>query len=415
MMVATVNRSFFQQLDANDDLAACRDQFELADGLVCLNGNSLGPPPRRTWDRLDQVVHGEWRDHLNSAWWQDHWLDLPRTIGDRIGRLIGAAAGQVIVGESTSVNLFKLLCGALRDRIGSGRSVILTDTGNFPSDLYIADGIVDHIHPDATVRRVDPDLILDAIDDRVAVVVLSHVDYRTARILPMAEINRCAHNSGALVLWDLSHSAGVVPVDLDGTGTDLAVGCGYKYLHGGPGAPGYMYVAQRLLPGFRQPITGWLGHAAPFDFEPEYRPASGIGRLLTGCPPLLSLVALDEGVSVTASADRDRVRAKSMTLTQAFIDLLAGHDLTVVAPAAPTERGSHVSLRHHAARALAAGLGEGGFAVEFRAPDLIRMGFGPLFVRYVDVWDCVAALDQLVTAASRPPVRPPATPARPSR
>ncbi|HEY0804328.1 MAG TPA: aminotransferase class V-fold PLP-dependent enzyme, partial [Pseudonocardiaceae bacterium] len=320
------------------------------------------------------------------------------------------------------------LCGALRNQIGSaaGRSVILTDAGNFPSDLYIADGIVEHVHPNATVRRVDPDLIVDSLDEQVAVVVLSHVDYRTARILPMAEINVRAHAVGALVLWDLSHSTGVVPIDLDDTETDLAVGCGYKYLNGGPGAPAYLYVADRLLSNFTQPITGWLGHAAPFDFEPGYRPDPGIGRLMTGCPPLLSLVALDEGVSVTAAVDRNRVRAKSMALTEAFVDLaaarLSAHDITVVAPSEPTARGSHVSLRHHAARALATGLNYAGFAVEFRAPDLIRVGFGPLFVRYVDVWDCVAALDELldrdsgsVTVASRPPARSPATPARSSR
>jgi kynureninase len=251
------------------------------------------------------------------------------------------------------------------------------------------------------VRRVPACDLFDALDDQVAVVVLSHVDYRTAEVAPMRALNAAAHKVGALVLWDLSHSAGIMPLALDADGVDLAVGCGYKYLNGGPGAPGYMYVASHLLPGFEQPVTGWLGHAAPFDFEPEYRPAPGVARLSTGCPPLLSLIALDEGVSVTGRADPALMRAKSSAMTQLFVELaverLARHGVELLSPAEPDRRGGHVALGHPRAEDLAAGLAAVGFAAEFRSPVLLRVAFSPLFNRYVDVWDSAFALeDQLM-------------------
>ncbi|WP_040740747.1 aminotransferase class V-fold PLP-dependent enzyme, partial [Nocardia tenerifensis] len=305
-------RRYFEQLDAIDPLLDLRALFDLRDDRVFFNGNSLGPPPRATADRLDEALR-RWRDDMNAGWWDHQWLQLPTVTGDRIGALLGAAPGQVAVGESTSVNLFKLLCGAMELQTDA-RSVILTDRDNFPSDLYIADGVTRYVHRQATVRRVPTEEIGEHIDSDVAVVMLSHVDYRTAQLFPMREINERAHDAGALVLWDLSHSAGVVPLELDAAGTDLAVGCGYKYLNGGPGAPGYMYVAHRLLPRFEQPVTGWLGHTRPFDFTPGYAPDPGAARLTTGCPPLLSLLALDEGVQLTARADPAAVRAKSLAL-----------------------------------------------------------------------------------------------------
>ncbi|MER5218307.1 kynureninase [Streptomyces sp. NPDC002838] len=399
------DRTFFELLDENDELAGFREEFDLPDGLVFLNGNSLGAPPKSTWHRLSRVVRQEWRHDMNAAWWTHGWLDLPTAVGDRIGQLIGAAPGQVVVGESTSVNLFKLLCGALRVHAGSGRErqTILTDTNNFPSDLYIADGITQHVHPAARVRRVDIESIPDALDDDVAVVMLSHVDYRTGKILPMSEINKRAHAVGSLVLWDLSHSVGVVPLALDADDADLAVGCGYKYLNGGPGAPGYMYVSARLLPDMQQPITGWLGHADPFAFEADYRPAPGIGRLTTGCPPLLSLAALDEGISLTAKADPVLVRAKSSALTELFIELaserLTPYGADVLSPRAQAQRGGHVTLRHRAARGLIERLGTEGFMAELRVPNLLRIGLSPLFVRFVDVWDSVAALERILAGA----------------
>lgn len=403
--MTTHDRAFCEALDAQDELAAFRDEFDLPDDRVFLNGNSLGAPPKSTWDRLSRTVRQEWHHDMNAAWWTHGWLDLPTTVGDRIGHLVGAAPGQVVVGESTSVNLFKLLCGALQ--LQSGRRTVLTDHDNFPSDLYIADGVAHHVHPDARVTRVDADTIPDALDEDVAVVVLSHVDYRTGRILPMNEINKRAHAVGSLVLWDLSHSAGVVPLALDTDDTDLAVGCGYKYLNGGPGAPGYLYVSTRLLPDIHQPITGWLGHAAPFSFEADYRPAPGIGRLTTGCPPLLSLVALDEGISLTARADPALVRAKSSALTELFIELagerLAPHGCSVLSPRTPAHRGGHVALRHRAARRLVERLAAEGYMAELRVPDLLRFGLSPLFVRYVDVWDSVTALERILADAPGDP------------
>ncbi|MEV7006576.1 aminotransferase class V-fold PLP-dependent enzyme [Streptosporangium sp. NPDC051022] len=405
-----LERSFFEALDRADPLGGFRARFDLPGDRVFLNGNSLGAPPASTLERLRTVVGRNWRDDMNSAWWKHGWLDLPRTVGDRVGGLVGAAPGQVVVGESTSVNLFKLLCGALG---GGTRRTVLTDSGNFPSDLYVADGVVSHVRPDARIRRVGASEILDALDDDVAVVMLSHVDYRTAEILPMQEINERAHAAGALTLWDLSHSAGVVPLALDADGTDLAVGCGYKYLNGGPGAPGYMYVAARLLPGFRQPITGWLGHADPFAFEPEYRPAPDVTRLTTGCPPLLSLVALDEGVALTAEADPRLVREKSSALTGRLVELaaerLARFSVEVLSPVEPDRRGGHVALRHPEAERLTRDLAADGFAAEFRSPELIRMGLSPLFNRYVDVWDTVTALERLLGAGPRVPAREGAT------
>ncbi|RDI63309.1 kynureninase [Nocardia pseudobrasiliensis] len=392
-------RRYFEQLDASDPLRDMRALFDLRDDRVFFNGNSLGPPPRATANRLDEALR-LWRDDMNAGWWDHGWLRLSTLTGDRIGEIIGAAPGQVVVGESTSVNLFKLLCGAMESQSGSERSVILTDPDNFPSDLYIADGVARYVQRQATVRRTPTDEIIDHIDSDVAVVMLSHVDYRTAQLLPMRRINERAHEAGALVLWDLSHSAGVVPVELDAAGTDLAVGCGYKYLNGGPGAPGYMYVAHRLLPRFEQPITGWLGHTRPFDFTAEYRPDAGIARLTTGCPPLLSLLALDEGVALTARADPVAVRAKSVALGESFIALsrarLARYGVEVTGPADSAQRGSHVSLRSAQAERLAKDLAARGFHLELRPPDLLRFGLAPLHIRYVDVFDCVAAMEELL-------------------
>ncbi|KAA8885361.1 aminotransferase class V-fold PLP-dependent enzyme [Nocardia colli] len=401
-------RRYFEQLDAVDPLRNIRAQFDLHDDRIFFNGNSLGPPPLGTAKRLEEAMR-RWRDDMNAGWWDHRWLQLPTLTGDRIGGIIGAAPGQVVVGESTSVNLFKLLCGAVELQSGSERSVILTDRDNFPSDLYIADGITRYVHRQATVRRVPVDEIIDQIDSDVAVVTLSHVDYRTAQLLPMRRINERAHEAGALVLWDLSHSAGVVPLELDAAGTDLAVGCGYKYLNGGPGAPGYMYVAHRLLPRFEQPITGWLGHTRPFDFTGDYQPDPGIARLTTGCPPLLSLLALDEGVTLTAQADPAAVRAKSVALSEEFIALagarLARYGVEVTGPVDSAQRGSHVSLHSEAAEPLAKGLAARGFHLELRPPDLLRFGLAPLYIRHVDVFDCVAAMEQLLaeeTADSAP-------------
>lgn len=409
METGSEQRRYFEHLDAIDPLRDMRALFDVRDDRIFFNGNSLGPPPRQTWHRLHEGLR-QWRDEMNAAWWDRQWLQLPTLTGDRIGGLLGAAPGQVVVGESTSVNLFKLLCGAVELQFDGGRRpVILTDLDNFPSDLYIADGVTRYVHREATVRRVPTEEITEHIGTDVAVVMLSHVDYRTAQLLPMQRINERAHAAGALVLWDLSHSAGVVPLDLDGAGTDLAVGCGYKYLNGGPGAPGYMYVAQRLLPRFEQPATGWLGHMRPFDFTPGYLPDPGIARLTTGCPPLLSLLALDEGVALTAQADPAAVRAKSVALGTEFIELagtrLARYGVEVTGPADSAQRGSHVSLRSDSAERLAKGLADRGFHLELRPPDLLRFGLAPLYIRHVDVFDCVAAMEELLAEESADTVR----------
>jgi kynureninase len=388
------SREALAQQDAADPLASIRQHFYLPDGVIYLDGNSLGPLPWRTHLRLAVVLGGEWGDALIQAWQSAGWLSLPQRIGDKIARLIGAQPGEVIVADSTSINLFKVLFAALAMR--PERRVIVTERENFPTDLYIAQGLVEMLGNRHQLRMVERGAIAEAIDDDVAVLMLTHVCYRTGEMHDMAALTAQAHARGALTIWDLAHSAGAVPLDLAGAQADFAVGCGYKYLNGGPGAPAFLFVARRHQADFQQPLKGWMGHAQPFAFEATYKPADGITRALCGTPPILALTALECGVDIALEASMDEVRAKSLALTDLFIalvdDLCAGCGLRLLTPRDHHRRGSQVSYAHPRAAAVMQALVARGVIGDFRPPDILRFGFAPLYVRYVDVWDAAHAL-----------------------
>ena len=316
-----MTRDDLAALDATDTLAPMRDRFAMPEGVIYLDGNSLGPMPRATPARIAEVVAREWGEGLIRSWNDAGWMDLPNRIGAKIARLLGAPDGTVMVADSTSVNLFKALGAALAAR--PGRSVILSERGNFPTDLYIAAGLAALLDRGHTLRLVEPGDIAASLDDDVAVLMLTHVNYHTGAMFDLDAITEAAHAKGALMLWDLAHSAGAVPIDLAQSRADLAVGCGYKFLNGGPGAPAFLYVAEHLLPGVRFPLTGWLGHAAPFAFEPDYRPAGGIAAAFVGSPPILSMAALEVGVDLALEAPIADVRAKSTRQTTLLAALVA--------------------------------------------------------------------------------------------
>jgi kynureninase len=380
-------------LDRADELAAFRDRFVLPDDVIYLDGNSLGPLPKATKARIAEVMEQEWGQSLIRSWTEHGWIDLQFRIGEKIGRLIGAAPGTTVVADSTSVNLFKLLAAALNER--PGRKVILTEEGNFPTDLYMAQGLTALLQRQYELRQA-PD-VLTALDERTAVLMLTHVDYRSGAMHDMAALTRAAHHVGALVLWDLSHSAGAVPLQLESDGVDLAVGCGYKYLNGGPGAPAFLYVAKHLQTDLRLPLTGWLGHAAPFAFESTYRPAGGTARAVVGTPPVLSLAALEVGIDIALEAPMAAARAKSLRLAELFVELMQKErEFRLLTPCEPSARGSQVAFAHPHGYAIMQALIERGVIGDFRAPDVLRFGLAPLYVRHVDVWDAVATLREVM-------------------
>ncbi len=393
-----MNRSDVDALDRDDPLAALRERFVLPDGVIYLDGNSLGPLPRATAARVAEVVGREWGEGLIRSWNDAGWIDLPARVGALIGRLIGAEPDSVMVADSTSVNLFKLLGAALALR--PGRAEIVTEADNFPTDSYIAAGLADLLGQGHRLRRVTAANIPAALGAGTAVLMLTHVNYRTGAMHDMASLTRAAHDSGALVLWDLAHSAGAVPLDLAGAGADFAVGCGYKFLNGGPGAPAFLYAAPRLHGGLRFPLTGWLGHAAPFAFAPEFSPAPGIGGALVGTPPVLSLAALRVGVELALEAPMPLVRAKSERLGDLFATLVArdcaGHGLRPLTPTDPARRGSQISFAHPGAYPIMAALIARGVIGDVRAPDILRFGLTPLTLRYTDIWDAVAVLREVL-------------------
>jgi kynureninase len=390
---SSLTRADAEALDAADDLASLRQEFVLPEGVVYLDGNSLGALPRRTVERLRQVAEGEWGQDLVRSWNDNGWIDLPARVAGLLAPLVGASADEVAVADSTSVNVFKLLAGALRLR--PGRRVILSEEANFPTDLYVAQGLASLLG-DVELRLVPRDGLRAGLGDDVAVLLLTHVDFRTGEIHDMAGLTRAAHDAGALALWDLAHSAGAVPVDLDGSEADLAVGCGYKYLSGGPGAPAFAFVARRWHSAFESPLSGWMGHADPFAFGPRYQPAPGVARLLCGTPPILSLAALECGVETVARAGIGRLRRKSVALSDLFVRLVeqecAGFGFSLASPREAKRRGSQVSLRHAEAYAIVQALIARGVVGDFRTPDILRFGLAPAYIRYADTWDAVAAL-----------------------
>ncbi len=392
-----LTRDDLAALDADDPLARFRDAFVLPEGVIYFDGNSLGPLPRTVPARLQHVVEVEWGRDLITSWNTHDWIGLPGTVGDKIARLIGAAPGTVACADGTSVNLFKLLAGALPLR--PDRAVVLSDTGNFPSDLYVAQSVVG-LSARHRLRLVEPDDVEAAIDDDVAIVMLTQVDYRRGRKHDMARITQAAHRHGALMLWDLCHSAGAFSVDVGGCGVDLAVGCSYKYLNGGPGAPAFLYVAPALQDEIKPPLSGWMGHAAPFDFDLDYRPAAGVLRHLCGTPGVLALAALDTALDVLAEADMAMIGAKSTRMTALFMTLIetrcGDFGFDVITPRAAEGRGSQVSLTHADGAAIVAALIDRGVIGDFRPPNILRFGFGPLYLRFVDLWDAVATLRDIM-------------------
>ena len=390
---STLTRVHAESLDAEDDLAFLREAFVLPHGVIYLDGNSLGALPRRTVERLREVTEREWGCDLIRSWNANGWIDLPGRVAGLLAPLIGASADEVAVADSTSVNVFKLLAGGLRLR--PGRRVIVSEEANFPTDLYVAQGLASLLG-DVELRLVPRDGLRAALGDDVAVLLLTHVDFRTGEIHDMAGLTRAAHHAGALALWDLAHSAGAVPVDLGGCEADLAVGCGYKYLNGGPGAPAFAFVARRWHSAFENPLSGWMGHADPFAFGPRYQPAPGVARLLCGTPPVLSLAALECGVETIARAGIDGLRRKSVALTDLFVRLVeqecGGFGFTLASPREAERRGSQVSLRHPEGHAIVQALVARGVVGDFRTPDILRFGFAPAYVRFAEAWDAVAAL-----------------------
>jgi kynureninase len=396
-MTEYLTRGDAEALDRSDELASLRDEFVLPEGIVYLDGNSLGALPRNTIERVKEVTEKEWGRGLSRSWNEPGWIDLPGRVATLLAPLLGAAPDEVAVTDSTSVNIFKLLAGAVRLR--PDRSVIVSERGNFPTDLYVAQGLAATLGG-VELRLVEREEISAALDDRVAVLLLTHVHFRTGETHDMAALTAAAHEAGALALWDLAHSAGAVPLALDACGVDLAMGCGYKYLNGGPGAPAFAFVGRHLHETFETPLQGWMGHAAPFAFEEQYRPAPGVARLLCGTPPILSLAALECGVQTVARAGIDRIRRKSIRLTDLFILLVeqecAGHGLALASPTDAEHRGSQVSYRHPEGQAIVAALIERGVIGDFRGPDILRFGFAPAYLRFVDVWDAVATLREVM-------------------
>ena len=431
-------------LDAADPLAEYRHRFTIPEGVIYLDGNSLGPLPKGTPVRLAEVVLEEWGEGLIRSWNDADWIGLPQKVGARSAPLSGAAPHEGIAADSTSVNLFKLIAAALAlqgTRGRPGRKVILSEPGNFPTDLYMIAGLEKQ---GLAQRRLAPRRRLaDALDKDVALMLLTNVHYKTGALHDMAALTRVAHEAGALVLWDLSHSAGALPVDLNGCGADFAVGCGYKYLNGGPGAPAFAFAAERHHAALQQPLTGWMGHAAPFAFSDEYAPGEGMNRLLCGTPPILGLAALEVGVDIIAEIGVERLYAKSQALSEFFLlclaelgvevisSPLAGEEggasapegegsaaraaaaaavpspnplpqgeraLQLASPAAPSQRGSQLSIRHPEAYALSQALIARGVIADFREPDILRLGFAPAYLRFTDIAQAARHLAEVLAS-----------------
>ncbi len=385
------SREALETLDRADQLGSFRGEFQLREGLVYLDGNSLGALPRRTLARLQQTAQEEWGEGLITSWLDAGWMAAPRRVGDKIARLLGAEPGEVIVCDSTSTNLFKAINSALSLR--PERSVVLSETGNFPTDLYMMEGVAAVSGGRVRAQAVPGEAVLERLGRDVAVLLLTQVHYKTGKARDMAEVTRRAHEAGALVVWDLSHSAGAIPVDLNGAGADFAVGCGYKFLNGGPGAPAYIFAARRHQAAAMPVLSGWMGHAEPFAFEDGYRAAAGIERFLCGTPPILGMAALECGVDLMAEADMAAVRAKSLQLGRVFMDLMdehcAGHGFTLASPREDALRGSHVAYAHAEGYGIMQALKERGVIGDFRDPDILRFGLTPLYLRHVDMLEAV--------------------------
>ncbi|WP_372761182.1 kynureninase [Pseudoalteromonas sp.] len=386
-------------LDKADALANKRQEFALPENILYLDGNSLGALPKAVKPRVAEVVAEQWGNHLIRSWNDHHWIDLPTRVGEKIAPLIGAAKGQVICGDSISVNLFKLLSCALS--FNSGRSVVLSTRDNFPTDLYMVQGLSDLLGTEqCQLQLVEEQLIEQNLTDSVAVLLLTQVNFRTGQLLDMEKLTRLAHEKGILVIWDLAHSAGAIPVELDNCQVDFAVGCGYKYLNGGPGAPAFLYVAKRHQAAAKQPLSGWMGHAKPFAFSKDYQPASNINQFQCGTPSVIAMSALDAALDVWHDVDMVEVRRKSIALSNAFISIMNTHDclhnLQLCSPEIAEQRGSQLAFSRADAFAICQALIEKGVIADFRAPNILRFGFTPLYTSFEDIWNAVTILADVV-------------------
>ncbi|MBI1172200.1 kynureninase [bacterium] len=382
------------------DFAATRAQFHLPEGVIYLDGNSLGPMPLTAAARVARTITAEWGEMLIRGWNSAKWMEMPSRVGNRIATLIGAEAGHVVMGDTLSIKVYQALASCVQ--MNPGRRVILSDTGNFPSDLYMAQGLCGTLGQGYALKTVAPEDVLAAIDETVAVVMITEVDYRTGRRHDMAALSARAHQAGALIIWDLAHSAGAFPVGVAAGGADFAVGCSYKYLNSGPGGPAFIYVAPRHADKVQPALSGWLGHEAPFAFDPAYRPAPGIERMRVGTPPVLQLAALEAALDVWDAVDLDDLRAASLALTDRFIAGVeaACPTLNLVTPRDHAKRGSQVSFRHPEGYAIMQALIAEGVIGDFRAPDILRFGFTPLYIGAKEVDGAVAILSRIMATGA---------------
>jgi kynureninase len=378
------------------DFAATKAMFDLPEGVIYLDGNSLGPLPKSAGARVQRMLTDEWGQMLITGWNKAGWMALPTALGDRIGRLIGAEPGSVVTGDTLSIKVYQAVASALE--LNPDRKVVLSDNGNFPSDLYMADGLLRSLGDAYELRVVDPEAVAGAITEEVAVLMLTEVDYRSGRMHDMKALTELAHANGVVTVWDLAHSAGAIPVDLSGCNADFAVGCTYKYLNGGPGAPAFIYVAPRLAERTRPALSGWLGHEAPFAFDLDYRPGSGIERMRVGTPPIIQMTALSAAMDIWDLADMTDVRAKSIELTELFIERVEATcpDLQLASPRDPQQRGSQISFRFEDGYAAMQALIARGVIGDFRAPDIMRFGFTPLYIDEGDVERAVGIMADIM-------------------
>ncbi|MEC9360198.1 MAG: kynureninase [SAR324 cluster bacterium] len=393
------SRTACEKADAVDPLGNWRENFYLPQGLIYLDGNSLGPMPKKALKHLEQAIKNEWSEELINSWKNAGWWELSQTLGEMIAPVVGAASGQLIVSDSTSLNLYKTVHAALG--MSHGRNVVVSEADSFPTDLYILEGIISS--QQNIQRRLigkDGDSLDELLDENVAVVTLSHVNYRSGELLPIEELVKKTHEAGALFVLDTCHSAGVLSVELDRWGVDFAVGCTYKYLNGGPGSPAYLYVAKRHQESAVNPLSGWWGHARPFAFEKDFKAAEGILKFQTGTQPILSLRGLQAGLEIAKVADLNMVRKKSQCLTQLFLELVekryGNYGVTLQSPNDPEKRGSQVALHYANGFPVIQALIARKIIADFRAPGIMRFGFAPLYLRYTDVWDAAEALNEVL-------------------
>ncbi|MBC3861791.1 kynureninase [Undibacterium jejuense] len=397
-MTQITSRADCQALDQQDALTSLRDDFILPDGVIYLDGNSLGARPKASLQRAQEVITQEWGTDLITSWNKAGWFELPSSLGNQLAPLVGAEVNEVVVTDSTSINLFKAIAAGLQIQAKDAkRKTIITERSNFPTDIYMAEGITKWLDRGYQIVLIDtPEELPDVINDQTALVMLTHVNYRTGYLHDMAAVTTLIHQHGALALWDLAHSAGALPVHLNAANADFAVGCTYKYLNGGPGAPAFIWVPQRHQAVFNHPLSGWWGHESPFAMAPGFTPTPGIRRALCGTQPIVSLALVGCGLDVFGKTDMQAIRKKSLALTDLFIQLVeqrcASHPLELVTPRDHHQRGSQASFKHPHAYAVIQALITRGVIGDYREPAIMRFGFTPLYVRYVDVWDAVETL-----------------------